>query len=344
MEDAHYKNIIISRTDNIGDVVLTLPLAGILKENFPKAKVYFLGKKYTEPIINTSTHIDQFLNWDELSVNKNVAKIFKELNIDTILHIFPNREIARAAAEAKIKNRIGTNRRIFHWIYCNKKVNLSRKNSDLHEAQLNLKLLSPLKINTNYTIHEIYKYYGLSRFNNLKNEIINLIDASKINLILHPKSKGSAREWCKEHFIKLANLLPSQKFQIFFSGSKEEFSFITNEIMPFCKSAINIAGKLDLSEFISFIHLSDALIANSTGPLHIASALGKKTIGLYPPLKSMTPTRWAPIGINAKYIIGKTKSSNLYCNNPCLLTQKCDCMNAILPEELSKLILTWIKD
>ena len=41
MEDAHYKNIIISRTDNIGDVVLTLPLAGILKENFPKAKVYF---------------------------------------------------------------------------------------------------------------------------------------------------------------------------------------------------------------------------------------------------------------------------------------------------------------
>jgi ADP-heptose:LPS heptosyltransferase len=45
------KKIVISRTDSIGDVVLTLPLAGILKEKYPKAKIIFLGNTYTKPII-----------------------------------------------------------------------------------------------------------------------------------------------------------------------------------------------------------------------------------------------------------------------------------------------------
>lgn len=344
MSNVHFKNIIISRTDNIGDVVLTLPLAGIIKENIPNAKIYFLGKNYTEPLIKTCANIDEFLNWDELKKNNNALNIFKILNIDSIIHVFPDINIAKAAAQAKIKTRIGTNRRIFHWLYCNKLVNLTRKKSNLHEAQLNIKLLEPLKIATKFSLQEIPKYYAFKHFKKLGQEFLNLIDTSKFNLILHPKSKGSAREWSKEHFITFANILADKNYQVFFSGSKAEQGFIENEIMPFCKSAINISGKLDLGEFISFIQLCDGLIANSTGPLHIAAALEKKTIGLYPPIQSMLPSRWAPIGTNASFIVGAAKSSLQYCKSPCLLTQNCTCMNAITPDELSKIVLTWRKE
>ncbi len=37
-------NIIISRTDSIGDVVLTLPVAAVLKKYFPEIKIGFMGK------------------------------------------------------------------------------------------------------------------------------------------------------------------------------------------------------------------------------------------------------------------------------------------------------------
>ncbi|WGL61205.1 glycosyltransferase family 9 protein [Pigmentibacter sp. JX0631] len=338
------RNVVISRTDNIGDVVLTLPLAGILKEYIPEVKIFFLGKKYTEPIISASKHIDHFLNWDLLKDSKNLASEFNKNKIDTIFHVFPNREIAKAAFTAKVKNRIGTNRRIFHWLYCNKKVNLTRKNSQLHESQLNTILLSPINITKAFSLSDLSSYYGLSKFKSLNRNFINLIDSSKFNLILHPKSKGSAREWSKKNFIDLANSLSGKEYQIFFSGSKEEQPFIENEIIPYCNSSKSIAGIFDLPEFISFINLCDGLIANSTGPLHIASALGKKTIGLYPPIKSMTPQRWAPVGFNANFIVGKSSIENQNCQNPCLVTQNCVCMNSILPKNVIDIISTWRKN
>ena len=60
------ENIIISRIDGIGDVVLTLPVAGLLKKLKPNSKIFFLGRSYTKAIIDSCEHIDVFLNWDEI--------------------------------------------------------------------------------------------------------------------------------------------------------------------------------------------------------------------------------------------------------------------------------------
>ena len=61
------QKIVISRTDSIGDVVLTLPLAGILKEKFPEAQIVFLGNSYTRPVIRCSQFVDEIWEWDKLS-------------------------------------------------------------------------------------------------------------------------------------------------------------------------------------------------------------------------------------------------------------------------------------
>jgi hypothetical protein len=53
------KRIIISRTDNLGDVILTLPMAGILKSEIPGCYILFLGKKYTKPLVDACEHVDE---------------------------------------------------------------------------------------------------------------------------------------------------------------------------------------------------------------------------------------------------------------------------------------------
>lgn len=60
------KRILISRTDNLGDVILTLPIAGILKKEIPGCYILFLGKKYTKPIIEACENVDEFIDWDEI--------------------------------------------------------------------------------------------------------------------------------------------------------------------------------------------------------------------------------------------------------------------------------------
>jgi heptosyltransferase III len=68
-------SIIISRTDSIGDVVLTLPMCGILKEKFPSAKIIFLGKGYTEAIVNACQFVDEFMNWDLIDAKSPASQI-----------------------------------------------------------------------------------------------------------------------------------------------------------------------------------------------------------------------------------------------------------------------------
>ncbi len=343
MKDNLSKKILISRTDNIGDVILTLPMASAIKQKYPNSKVIFLGKKYTKPIIDICKNIDEFYDWDEIKNADNKVQQFKNMECDTIIHVFPNKEIAKTAKKANIKNRIGTSRRLFHWIYCNQKVVLSRKNSDLHESQLNLKLLEPLNIHKALDIHDIPKHYGLNKIKKLSETYSKLIDPNKFNLILHSKSKGSAREWGANNFVTLANSLPEKHFKVFFSGGKDESEFIKKHIISKCHLANDITGLFSLNEFISFINSCDGLIANSTGPLHIASALGINTLGLYPPIKSMSPQRWAPIGYRSHFLLGKSSNSQEFCNVHCEIQKKCPCMENIYPSMLKQIIEKWDK-
>jgi len=322
-----YQNILISRTDAIGDVVLTLPLAGIIKEFFPNSKVFFLGKSYTKDIILLSKHIDGFINWSELDIipTKEQIEKIKEYNIDTIIHVFPNKTIAKIAKQAGIKNRIGTTHRTFHWTTCNKLLSFSRKKSDLHEAQLNTKLLKPLGINRKFNLNELVSYYGFSRVKALDEKFTSLYSKDKFNLILHSKSKGSAREWGLDNFKKLIHILPKDQYQIFLSGTEEE-GLLFREHLLGEDNVVDISGTMSLQQFVSFINSADGLIAASTGPLHIAAALGKRALGIYPPIKPMHPGRWKPLGINADYLVLNKECSD------CRSGGSCHCMHELTPE------------
>jgi glycosyltransferase involved in cell wall biosynthesis len=128
------KKVIISRTDNLGDVILTLPLAGYLKSIDPTLKIYFIGKGYTKNIIEKSVFVDEFLDKDLIL---NDPSFLKSINSKNIIFVFPDRQLIAIAKSIGIDHRIATRHRWYNWIYCNYLVEFSRLNSPLHESQLN---------------------------------------------------------------------------------------------------------------------------------------------------------------------------------------------------------------
>ena len=325
--------ILISRTDSIGDVILTLPMAGILKELFPQVRILFIGKTYTRDVIACSEYVNEFVNWDDIERmmdDDQKVKSFQKLKADIIIHVFPQPEIARLAKKAGIKIRIGTTGRIYHLNNCNKPVMFSRKRSDLHEAQLNLKLLKPLGFTKIPEIDKLSDYYGFTNIPDLSNQFVNLLNPAKKNIVLHPKSKGSAREWGLENFNKLIEILPEKQYQIFTSGTEEEGKLFRNKLNLKKDNIIDISGTMSLQQFIAFIARCDGLVAASTGPLHIAAATGIVAIGIYPPIKPMHPGRWAPIGKNAGYLVKETE-----CND-CREGETCHCMLEISPKKVKQ--------
>ncbi len=325
--------IIISRTDAIGDVILTLPIAGVLKQQLPNTKVVFLGRNYTKAIVQQSRFVDEFISWDNLEVlsPKECIQALEQIKADAIVHVFPNATIAKRAKQAKIPFRIGTSRRIFHWTTCNVKVQLSRKKSSLHEAQLNLKLLAPLGIKTDYDLKTLPDFYGFSIPQQPSEKVQALLSKDKFNLILHAKSHGSAREWGIDNFLKLIDLLPQEQFRIFISGTDKE----KNELTPLREhpKTVDVCSFFNLEEFIQFIALADGLMAASTGPLHIAAAFGKKAIGVYPVARAMHPRRWAPVGKQAKFLI-----FDEHCP-VCGSGKFCECIRKIEPQLIADLLI-----
>lgn len=309
------KNIIISRTDSLGDVVLTLPVAKILKDFFPEIKIAFMGREYTKSLIMACKYVDEFV--DIADFLKKEVTIFDRKS-EAILHIFPVVSVAKKAKLLRIPLRIGTTNRFYHWFTCNKLVRLSRKKSDLHEAQLNLQLLQPFGIDKIFSIEEIAASFGLEKLQPLEATFSRLLHPKKFNLILHPKSQGSAREWGLDNFISLVRTLDLERFNVFISGTEKERILLQPLFDAVGKNVTDISGKIDLAQFISFISQCDGIVANSTGPLHIAAALNKHAFGIYAPMRPIHPGRWAPIGDKAQvFVLDKECHDCQHNKNPC---------------------------
>ena len=328
--------IILSRTDSIGDVILTLPMAGILKEKFPGCKVIFLGRNYSRPLVEACRFVDEFVDWElisgpgncgsgESSAKPAPSEALAGLRADVIIHVFPVKEICNAAKAASIPKRIATSHRFFTVLTCNHLLHYSRRYSLLHEVQLNLKLLKPLGINKKFVLKEIFKYYGLTiNHSGVKEAPRN----ERFKLILHPKSNGNAREWGLDNFGKLIDLLPPEKFDISITGNREEGSAMRGFLDAYHNRITDLTGKLSLPQLLELIAGCDALIAASTGPLHIAAALGIRAIGLYAPMRPIFSQRWAPLGEKADFLglAGK-------CND-CRRSGDCHCIRSIPPERV----------
>jgi len=182
-------NIIIStRANKIGDVILSLPLAALLKQRFPGIVVAFIGTYYTRIIIEACAHVDVFI--DEQDFLQQPVRL-NGLPPECIVHSIALPHIARRAKQLHIPLRIGTSRRFYHWLTCNRFVWLNRKNSPLHEAQLNIQMLKPFAITTALSLPDIADLFGLSESSFLPPPGL-FVDATKFKLIIHAKSGGSA--------------------------------------------------------------------------------------------------------------------------------------------------------
>lgn len=333
--------IIISRTDAIGDVVLTLPLAGIIKSNFPGSKILFFGRTYTQSVIELSKYVDGFINYDDfIKLNENDRVDFiKSFNATAILHVFPRKEIAAAAKKAGIKNRTGTSHRLYHWFTCNKLISFSRKNSDLHEAQLNCMLLKGLNLKTQYALAELISFYGVECNYTIPQKVTELLSNNNLNVIIHPRSHGSAREWGLSNYKDLIYMLHQAGANCLITGSPVEKEELKEWIKTLPEGVHDITGKLQLKELIALINAADGIVAGSTGPLHVAAALGKNTLGFYPPVRPMHAGRWAPMGVKAGYLT--------FDKNNCEDCRKnatgCTCIKNISVATAAELILKWRK-
>lgn len=349
-----HAHILLSRTDNIGDVILTLPMAAELKQYFPHCRITFLAQNYVKPIVEACQHVDAFLSWDELQQQSeaHAIQMIQNSQFDIVIHVLAEKEIGKLMVKAGIPWRIGAYHRWHnyfwrrgayrHWFYFfhyNRVVKLNRARDLLHEAQMNLKLLQPLGIEKTYSLEAIQKLIQcVPRPATLPEKLSRQIDAQSFNLIIHPFSNNHAKEWPIEYYEALISSLPSHQFNIFITGSEKEGRLLPASIKQYSNVRV-VCGELTLNELMAFMLQCDGLLAASTGPLHMAAVLGLKALGLFPPAHLINPMRWAPLGEQAQYltVISTCRQACQYPDN-----RTCACMKLLDVEKVKTILQAWL--
>lgn len=313
--------ILLVRTDRLGDVILSLPLAIAIKEKFPHARVDFLCRRYTAPAPIMCPYVDKTFCKERSSVRAILQK--QEYDVTILIH--PSLSDAIFLFRLGIKTRIGTAYRLYSFLF-NHRIKEHRKDSKFHEITYNLHLLKPLGIHCDWrepkiVVPDYAKGKGLAFI-----EKFGL--KSKDFVIVHPGSGGSALGWKPAQFHKLVQIIRSKGVNVAVTAGPGE-----REVAEYVAGCSPIISGLNLFYLSGVISQANLLVANSTGILHLADAIGIPTLGIFPVLRQASQARWRPAR-------GVPISPNLPLCKRC--SKKCDCYpctDLVKPEDVARKIL-----
>jgi len=105
------------------------------------------------------------------------------------------------------------------------------------------------------------------------------LDSSTPVIGMAPGSMWETKRWPPEHFAALARFARAQGYQVLLSGSQPE-AVVTRAVAE-ASGAIDLAGRVSLADLGAFIERCRAFVANDSGPMHLARALGVPTLALF---------------------------------------------------------------
>lgn len=336
------ENILIVRTDRIGDVVLSLPMIDALKARYPSARIGFLVRSYTREIVSGRDGLNLVLLYDDdRGVEKPLRKILAELRrhrFDAIIVTYPTFRLALLAYLAGIPVRVGTGYRWYSLLF-NRRIYEHRKTAEKHEAEYNLSLLTAVGCQPGTNVKPVLETGG-----DALREAETVLEEHGLRanpfVILHPGSGGSARDWRPAHFGTLAARLHETGIRVLVTGGPGEEALLAQVRADSNGTATILRRPLSLKVLAALIKSAAVFVSNSTGPLHIAAAVGTPVVAFYPPIRQCSSARWGPL-TDRKIIFEPSAADCPRCKGGAC--QSDVCMESIRVEDVQKAVLSLMR-
>ncbi|HTB23501.1 MAG TPA: glycosyltransferase family 9 protein [bacterium] len=281
------RRILLVRNDRIGDLVLALPLLRALKA--AGAFVGVLATPYTADLLKADARCGALV-----LDGPGVTDSLLELNFDTALVLWANARNARLVRDAGIPRRLGPSLRPYSWLFT-ERLPLRRGRGGLHETELNFEYGRALGLEGPAPAPSLGLAPEALREARAWLKKRGPKGAGPL-VLLHPGSGGSAQPWPAERFAALGlDLAGRFGARLVVTGGPGDSVAVEACAERLGSGAVRCV-ELSLAPFAALLGLADLFVAGSTGPLHLAAAQGTPVLGLYPPLRAMSPLRWGPRG------------------------------------------------
>lgn len=335
VEQAKERQILIVRTDRIGDVVLSLPMVTALRAWDRALSISFLVRTYTRELVEGAPGITGVLTSDTGSVPKPFWTLLRELRqarFDAAVIASPTFRMALAVRLAGIRVRVGTGYRWYSFLF-NRRVYEHRKTALKHEAEFNVSLLGALGVPVPHSPRPVLAIPARAREAALAVRRAKGFAPRDRVVILHPGSGGSARDWRAENFGRLARRLAEEGAAVLITGGRGDEPLVERVCAAAQLPLETSVGTMDLMTLAALLESASLFVSNSTGPLHIAAAVGTPVIAFYPPIIQCSPRRWGPLAEQSVVFEADAGRCSRCHGGPC---QGDDCMDQITVEEVAK--------
>jgi len=288
-------NILVCRTDKLGDFVTALPCIYVLKKHNPKNKIIVCVAPLNKSLALSCEFIDEVVVDNGQNIWSLASKL-RALNIDASITLFSNTRIAFAQFLARIQKRIAPATKIAQIFYTHR-VRQRRSEVKMTEFEYNLELTKTLftDIDLSYKkpllefvdAKDIYKIFCIN--NEIEKEVI----------AFHVGFGGSSdANWNLDEYEELIHaVLIENRYQVvltFGPDEKELYEEMQNRFMHynvvcyFSQESINYFAKL-ISNFKLFV-------STSTGTYHLASLVGTPTMTFFADTLFASSKRWRGVG------------------------------------------------
>ena len=311
MKEIPVKNlskILVTRTDRIGDLVLSTPVFSALRKQFPTAWITCLTFCENREIVEGNPYLDEVILYDKKGTEKGVAgnlrfaRFIAAKKFDTVIHLHATNRMHWISWLAGIPVRIGYDRKS-SWTLTHRVLDKKREGLK-HEAEYNFDLLQllkverpeslslyfPLKDSAERSLRELMKHYNIPQ------------DTPKV--ILNPSASCPSKRWPADRFGYLVNKIANQYEATFIAiGTKQDRSFVQEVQKHASFPVFDLSGRLSLAMLGSLMKQSSLLISNDSGPVHVANAVGTPAISIFGRKQmGLSPTRWRPLDSKSRVI------------------------------------------
>lgn len=303
------KNILVVRTDRIGDVILTTPAIRALKERYPQSRLTVLVAPLTYDLLHGLPWIDEILVDDRAGLNKGVMGFchlihtmrFKKFDAAIVFHT--KRRTNLACFLAGIPYRLGYKNNKYGFLL-NHPISDQRHTGKKHERDYCLDLVRELEVKTANIYPEVSVHEQAERWigDYLKGKGI---ETHHQLYIIHPAASDPAKQWPLEHFAELIDEIAKKNSDARFMivGSKDNQSTARSIQNKTNAEVRDTSGLLTIRQLVSLIGHSHMLISNDSGPVHIAAAQDVPVISIFTRNQpGINPQRWQPLGEKSRVV------------------------------------------
>ncbi len=284
-------NILLVRPDGIGDEILSLPVATELRRAMPSARVSFLSSVYAAPVLAHHPDLDAVRTVAGQETLGELVRLFRK-DVDAAIFLKPFRRLMTAAWLARVPLRVGTGYRWYSWLL-NRRVYEHRRDFARHESAYNVGLLQGLGLSPG----EIAAPRLVVTAGEREWARSLLGGEPALRVVVHPGG-FSSRVWKPVHFRDLVLRLAREGRRVLLTGSAAERDKLRADaqVSAWPAGVSDLMGELTLRQVMAVIVDSHVVVSMSTGPMHIAAALGVPTVSIFDPRRNQSPTRWQPLG------------------------------------------------